>query len=162
MSSDYILRPIQPEDNPQVANIIRQVMTEFGTVGEGYSINDPEVDQMYEAYHQPRARFYVIEHQGRILGCGGIAPLHGGGEEVCELKKMYFFPELRGLGWGKKLLRQCLADARQIGFRQCYLETVERMQQANTLYQKLGFNRLTAAMGATGHSSCEAWYVIDL
>ena len=40
----YILREIQQEDNEQVARIIRQVMTEFGAVGDGYSINDPEVE----------------------------------------------------------------------------------------------------------------------
>ncbi len=46
----YKIRPIRPEDNPAVAQIIRQVMTEFGAVGCGFSIEDDEVDSMFEAY----------------------------------------------------------------------------------------------------------------
>ncbi len=162
MSDNILLRPIKISDNPAMAQIIREVMTEFGTVGEGYSINDPEVDQMYEAYDHPKARFYVFEKGGRVLGGGGIAPLEGGSSEVCELKKMYFYPELRGLGLGKKLLIQCLDAARELGYEQCYLETVVRMEKANVLYQKMGFRRLENAMGCTGHSGCDAWYVLKL
>jgi putative acetyltransferase len=50
MSEVFVLRTIRPGDNPQVAGIIRSVMTEFGAVGPGFSIMDPEVDHMYEAY----------------------------------------------------------------------------------------------------------------
>ncbi|MCB9293557.1 MAG: MarR family transcriptional regulator [Lewinellaceae bacterium] len=162
LQHDYTLRPVQPGDNKKVARIIRQVMTEFGTVGEGYSIMDPEVDGMYEAYRNPRSAFFVIERQGEVLGCGGIGPLAGGDEQTCELKKMYFLPELRGMGWGKRLALHCLGKARELGYRLCYLETVERMWQANKLYQRLGFKRLDAPLGSTGHSGCEAFYALPL
>ena len=33
-----------------MARIIRDVMTEFGAVGDGYSIMDSEVNSMFEAY----------------------------------------------------------------------------------------------------------------
>ncbi len=137
-------------------------MTEYGTVGEGYSIMDPEVDQMYEAYQGAGAAFFVIERSGNIYGCGGIGPLSGSDESICELKKMYFLPELRGMGWGKRLARHCLNTARQLGYQKCYLETVERMWQANRLYQRLGFQRLSQPVGHTGHSGCEAYYAIEL
>jgi hypothetical protein len=32
----YKLRPIVPEDNPAVADIIKTVMTAYGAVGKGY------------------------------------------------------------------------------------------------------------------------------
>ena len=68
--------PIRPEDNPAVARIIRTVMTEYGAVGPGYSIEDPEVDAMFETYDHPRALFLVLENnKGEPVGCGGIAPL---------------------------------------------------------------------------------------
>lgn len=160
--SEYAMRPIQPGDNEQVARIIRRVMAEFGAVGEGYSIMDAEVDAMYEAYHNHRSAFFVIERQADVLGCGGIAPLAGGDEDTCELKKMYFLPELRGQGWGKRLSLHCLDEARKLGYRLCYLETVARMQQANQLYQRLGFQKLDKALGHTGHSSCETYYALEL
>ena len=162
LQSDYTLRPIQAADNKQVAKVIRKVMTEFGAVGEGYSINDPEVDSMYESYNLDHSAFFVIEKAGKILGCGGIAPLEGATEGVCELRKMYFFPELRGLGFGKRLLKKCLEAAIERGYKQCYLETLERMWQANKLYEKMGFKPLTCQMGATGHNACDRFLVLDL
>ena len=158
----YSFRLIEPKDNPQVARLIREVMTEYGTVGEGYSILDPEVDCMYETYTTNKSAFWVIEQNGTIHGCGGIGPLEGGSKDICELKKMYFYPSLRGLGFGKKLVRVALEKAKELGYAKCYLETVERMWQANLLYQKLGFEKLETPMGNTGHSGCEAYYSINL
>lgn len=155
----FIFRPIQSKDIEQVAKLIRTVMTEFGCVGEGYSINDPEIDDMYHAYDRGGAAFYVIENKGRILGCGGIAPLEGGDGTTCELRKMYYYPELRGKGWGKKVLKHCLAIAKGKGYTCCYLETVARMEQANILYQKMGFEKSCERFGDTGHGSCESFYV---
>ena len=97
-----------------------------------------------------------------ILGCGGIGPLAGGKAETCELKKMYFSPELRGMGFGKKLVALCLKEARRIGYEECYLETVERMWQANLLYKKMGFQPLSEPKGCTGHSGCDSWYIKKL
>jgi putative acetyltransferase len=156
------IRTIRPADNPTMARIIRQVMTEYGAVGEGYSINDPEVDHMYEQYASPDSAFFVVEAEGKVVGGAGIAPLQGGGDGVCELRKMYLLPEGRGRGWGRQLLGQCLSAARERGFRMCYLETVHRMGEAQRLYLSSGFKLLTGPMGNTGHNSCNAWYAREL
>ena len=71
----HVIRRIRQHDNAVVAQIIRTVMTEYGAVGEGYSIEDPEVDDMFGAYSGNRSAFFVIEMNGIIVGCGGIAPL---------------------------------------------------------------------------------------
>ncbi len=153
------LRPICPEDNARVAYIIRTVMTAYGAVGEGYSIQDPEVDAMFEANDDPRACFLVLETTGgALLGCGGIAPLRGGDPDTCELKKMYFLPEARGQGMGRKLVEVLENEARQRNFRYMYLETIAAMQEANRLYQRLQFESLPGPMGNTGHTSCGLFY----
>ena len=162
MSEVFELRRIRPEDNPQVASIIRTVMTEFGAVGPGFSIMDPEVDHMYEAYQDSRSAMYVVERSGKILGCGGFGPLVGGEAHICELKKMYFLPELRNNGLGKKLALRIFDDARNAGYTHCYLETLCSMRSANALYQKLGFHALNGSLGATGHGGCDAWYLFSL
>ena len=155
----YRFRPIRPEDNPRVAHIIRTVMTEFGAVGPGYSIEDPEVDYMFETYNSDRAIFYVLEKSGEVVGCGGLAPLKGGNPDTCELQKMYFLEAGRGLGAGKELIRMLFDDARRLGFAQMYLETIEEMEAANGLYVKMGFNPIEGPMGNTGHSSCGRFYL---
>lgn len=162
MYSEFLLRPIRPSDNEQVARIIRTVMTEFGAVGHGFSIMDPEVDHMYEAYQAPGHAMYVVEKNARLLGCGGFGPLVGGEAHVCELKKMYFLPELRGKGMGRKLVSLVLEEARHTGYTKCYLETLSSMRAANALYQKMGFSPLASALGATGHGGCDAWYLREL
>jgi len=157
LAADCRIRPIRPGDDPAVAAIIRQVMTEFGAVGKGYSIQDPEVDAMSAHYQPPLARFWVIERGARIVGCGGIAPLHGGADDTCELRKMYFLPEVRGLGLGTRLMNTCLEAARAAGYRICYLETLASMKGARHLYRKHGFTDLDGPLGCTGHSACNAW-----
>ena len=160
--SNASIRPIRASDNAAVACIVRSVMTEFGAVGENYSISDPEVDAMFEAYPAPGAAFFVVERAGRILGCGGMGPLARGPGGVCELRKMYFLPELRGTGIGAQLLTIILRAARRAGYRRCYLETLERMHQARRLYRRNGFEEIAAPMGDTGHSGCNSWMVRDL
>lgn len=157
-----LIRPITLEDNPKVAAIIRKVMTEFHCVGSGFSIEDPEVDDMFNAYADERAAFYAIEHKGQVMGCGGFAALEGGDTDTCELKKMYFLEGLRGLGMGGALVDLCINEARDKGFKKMYLETVERMTAANHLYRKKGFSLLEGAKGATGHSGCDSFYELLL
>ncbi len=155
-------RRIRREDNRAVAGIIRAVMTEFGAVGEGYSIEDPEVDAMFEAYQQAGAAFWVVESAGNILGCGGYAPLKGGAPDTCELQKMYFLPSLRSRGAGRRLMHRCLEGARSDGFRLCYLETLGNMDAARRLYRHFGFRDIDAPLGATGHGGCDRWMVLEL
>src|SRR5688572_32876725 len=109
---DFHIRPIESHDDAAVAALIRTVMPEFGAVGDGFAINDPEVDWMAKAYAAPRSAYFVVERDGEIQGGGGIAPLAGGDADVCELRKMYFLPALRGLGAGAALMEHCLASAR--------------------------------------------------
>jgi putative acetyltransferase len=152
------IRTIGPEDNPQVAGIIRTVMPEFGASGQGFAIHDHEVDDMYAAYTQPRCRFFVCEEDGRIVGGGGIAPLAGGDAATCELKKMYFLPEGRGKGLGQKVLDRCLEAAKEIGYAYCYLETFHTMKDAMKLYGKNGFEKIPGSCGNTGHFGCDTFY----
>ncbi len=162
MTDAFYIRPIHLDDNDAVANIIRTVMPEFGATGDGFAINDPEVDWMHRAYAAPRCAYFVVEVDGRVLGGGGIAPLEGGDEDVCELRKMYFLPGLRGLGAGAAMMERCLDSARTKGFHQCYLETLRGMDAAMRLYKRAGFMRIPAPMGTTGHGGCNAFYLLDL
>lgn len=162
MSPHVTHRLIRPEDDRQVASLIRAVMPEFGACGAGFAIHDPEVDAMSAAYAPPRHRYYVVEREGRVVGGAGVAPLTGGPEGVCELRKMYFLPEARGLGAGKRLLAQLLEDAAAFDFHTCYLETLKSMTGAQGLYRRMGFTPLPGPLGNTGHFGCDRWYARPL
>lgn len=160
-SPSYVIRSIEPRDDTQVASIIRTVMPEFGATGSGFAINDPEVDWMSRAYAAPRSAYFVVEHEGQVVG-GGVAPLAGGDDDTCELRKMYFLPQARGMGAGAAMMARCLEAARVFGFTQCYLETLRGMDAAMRLYERTGFRRIDAALGATGHGGCNAFYLLPL
>lgn len=162
MSRDFLIRPIEPRDDAAIARVIRTVMPEFGADGPGFAIHDAEVGAMHAAYSQPRSAYFVVEHDGEVLGGGGVAPLHGGDPDVCELRKMYFLPELRGLGAGRAMMQRCLQAARELGFKRCYLETLTGMDAAQALYAKFDFQPLCAPMGATGHHGCNRFFILDL
>jgi putative acetyltransferase len=117
---------------------------------------------MHGAYtsHGDRAAYWVVVRlaDGAVVGAGGFAALVGGDEGTCELRKMYFYPELRGLGLGSELLGICLDGAARAGFSRMYLETLASMSQARALYEKQGFAKRSAPLGNTGHSGCNTFY----
>ncbi len=158
-SDIFKIRKILPLDNKIVANIIREVMTEFEVTGEKTSFWDKEVDYMFEAYDNEQSEFFVLTNNKKVIGCGGYGPLEGGDKKTCELRKMYFLPTARGKGLGKQLLKLCLENAKKLGYQKCYLETAGSMWQAQNLYKKMGFQKLEGPMGATGHGGCLDWYV---
>ena len=75
---------------------------------------------------------------------------------------MYFLPEGRGRGLGRKLLTSCLDAARDFGFKNCYIETFNTMTDAMKLYEKNGFRKIPAALGSTGHFACDTFYLLNL
>ena len=82
--------------------------------------------------------------------------------EICELQKMYFKPESRGKGYGKLIFDKCLNKARELGYKQCYLESASVLKKAIAIYERNGFNFLDKPMGNTGHYECGVWMIRDL
>ncbi|MDO1511268.1 GNAT family N-acetyltransferase [Maribacter confluentis] len=151
---NVVIREIKKEDNVQVAKVIRQVLIDLGVPKVGTAYEDPSLDNMYQHYDMPRATYFVVEHEGTILGCAGIAQLDNYKGNVCELQKMYFLESARGKGIGHNMIRACLERAKEYGFESCYLETMPYMKAAQKLYKKMGFEYIDARMGDTGHYSC--------
>jgi putative acetyltransferase len=45
---------------------------------------------------------------------------------------------------------------------QVYLETMPELSNAVSMYEKLGYNRLTKSMGNSGHCGCNIWMLKNL
>ena len=158
----FKIREIQPKDNQQVKKVVQAVLVEMGVPKVGTAYEDRSLNDMYAEYDKPRMAYFVIEEEGKVIGCAGIAPLQNGGPEVCELQKMYFLPEARGRGIGTHMMTHCLDYAREQGYRRCYLETLPYMENAIRLYNRTGFQSLEYPMGDTGHYNCSVWMIRDI
>ncbi|KAF2079227.1 GNAT family N-acetyltransferase [Flavobacterium sharifuzzamanii] len=154
---NWLIREIKKEDNQAVAGLIRFVFDEMEIPKVETAYEDPYLDLMFEEYSKPKSTYFVVESDGEIVGCAGIAPLENGDPEICELQKMYFLPKTRGLGIGSQMMEKCLEQARVFGFKKCYIETMPFMLAAQKLYKKSGFEYLDAPLGCTGHNSCPVW-----
>ncbi|WP_442959041.1 GNAT family N-acetyltransferase, partial [Providencia sp. PROV112] len=84
------VRLIQPQDNPGIAAVIREVSAEHGlTADKGFAVADPILDTLFEVYSEPRSAYWVVEMDGEIVGGGGVSQVAGGDNETAELQKMY-------------------------------------------------------------------------
>jgi putative acetyltransferase len=157
-----IIREIQERDNLEIATIVRDVLMEMGAPKVGTAYADPQLDTMFETYNRPKSVYFVVEKDHKIVGGAGISRLENGAETICELQKMYFLPEARGLGLGIQIIEKCLQSAKDFGFESCYLETMPYMEAAQKLYKKVGFEYLCQPIGNTGHTSCPVWMLKKL
>lgn len=154
-----IIRPIQKEDNQAIAQVIRQVLIEYNVPKVGTAYADPQLDSMFKTYITSQSVYFVIENNGQIIGGAGVSHLENEADTICELQKMYFLPEARGIGLGTQMMEKCLQSARDFGYKKCYLETMPNMEDAQKLYQKVGFEYLCNPLGNTGHTSCPVWMI---
>ncbi|RKS00472.1 GNAT family N-acetyltransferase [Flavobacterium sp. 102] len=157
-----IIRETQEQDNQQIAAVIRAVFMADNFPKTGTAFADAQLDFMFEAYDKPRATYFVIENEGKIVGGAGVSQLENSTENICELQKMYFLQEIRGKGIGFQMIQKCLEKAVELGYEKCYLETLPEMVAAQSLYQKMGFEYLCAPLGNTGHTTCPVWMIKEL
>lgn len=162
ITKEVLIREISIEDNSKIAQVIRDVLIEFGVPKVGTAYADVALDMMYQTYDTERATYFVVEVDGEVLGGAGIKQLDNFEGNVCELQKMYFSSKIRGMGIGQQLIDVCLDKAKKMGFEKCYLETMPYMTDAQKLYKKVGFDYLEKPMGDTGHYSCPVWMLKNL
>ena len=157
------IRSIQQSDNPALAKIIRTTLTEFGADHPGTVYHDASTDALFELFQKPHSAYYVAEtDDGQIVGGGGIYPTDGLPKDTCELVKMYLLPKERGKGLGGLIIEKCLQTAKESGFADIYIESMPELKQALKVYERFGFNYLSAPLGNSGHFGCELWMIKHL
>ena len=156
------IRLIESKDNVALASVIRAALTEFGANKPGTVYFDPTTDQLFQLFEAIGSVYFVAEKDQQILGGCGIFPTVGLPDKTCELVKLYLAPSARGTGLGKALMLKAMEWAKEAGYEQVYLETMPELSNAVSMYEKLGFNRLTKSLGNSGHDGCSIWMLKTL
>ncbi len=159
---NVVIRPIQPADNPIIAKIIRDTLTEFGANHPGTVYYDPTTDALLELFRKEKSTYNIAEIDGVVVGGGGIYPTEGLPADTCELVKMYLLPAARSIGLGRQMIERCMQQAKENGFSKIYLETMNELKAALKAYEKLGFVYLDGPMGNSGHFGCPLWMIKEL
>ncbi len=157
------IRPIQLEDNPAIAKIIRTTLEEFGANKPGTVYFDIETDHLFELFSKtPGSAYQVAIQDGKLVGGAGIYPTPNLPEGTCELVKMYLLAAARGKGVGRTLIEQAFQLASNLGYQAIYLETMPELKKAIYIYEKMGFQYLKGPMGNSGHTGCDIWMIKTL
>jgi putative acetyltransferase len=78
------------------------------------------------------------------------------------LVKLYLKNTARGTGLGKKLMLQSMEWAKANGYTQVYLESMPELAKAVSIYENVGFTRMNAPLGNSGHCGCDIWMTKQL
>lgn len=151
--AQFKIRLCQKQDDKAIASIVKRSLKDLGFDGPGTAAADTSVNHL-STFNKRRSCYFVAEAQEKIFGGAGITEMEGESSKVCELVRMFLHPEARSSGLAQLLIDEALRKARKFGYEICYLETTKKMQAAQRLYLKNGFNFVKNRRGATGHFAC--------
>jgi ribosomal protein S18 acetylase RimI-like enzyme len=129
---------ISKEDFELAKKLMKAYATDIG-VDLTFQDFESELEMVSTLYANPEGAFIIAYHNNNPVGCFGIKKIDG---EICELKRMYLSEAVRGLGFGKKLLREAIQIAAKLNYKKMRLDTLPSMNSAIHLYQNLGFKEI--------------------
>lgn len=138
---DFLIRDWEQGDRSTAAEIIGSVLAEYGLNWEPTKA-DQDVLAIEQFYLAAGGEFWVVEHQGKLVGTSAYYPVDRG-EQAVEIRKMYLLPAVRGKGLGKFLLQQLEQAITTKGFQQIWVETASALAEAIKLYESSGYEPAT-------------------
>lgn len=91
----------------------------------------------FESHFDPeRERIWVAESGTEIAGCIGVVRQD---YDCAQIRWFLVAQAFRGRGLGRRLLQGAVGFARDAGFSEAFLETVDGLETAAHLYRFLGF-----------------------
>ena len=152
--------PIQPYHDAAMAAIVRAALKAHGLDIPGTAYFDASLDHLSAFYDRPGRAYYVLLDDENVIGGVGVAEFDGlpGG---CELQKLYLVPAFRGRGLGSDMIRFIEDRARELGYRQIYLETHTALSAALRAYERAGYRPIPRPASVI-HTTMDRFYRKEL
>lgn len=158
------IRPIESKDNKEIQKIIKKSLEKHDLNKPGTAYYDPQLDTLYQFYkHLPKSGYWVAidETNQTIVGGIGIGAF-GDYKNIAELQKYYISNEYQGFGIGSLLFQEAISFARHINYQSLYIETMDTLAKANSIYEHYGFRQLSEPLEGSQHGLMNRWYIKDL
>lgn len=98
-----------------------------------------ELSDLPAQYSPPNGTLLLAFYEGQSAGCVALRKFDGG---ACEMKRLYVRPQFRNLKLGRLLIERIIAEGRSLGYGRMRLDTLPRMESAQSLYKSLGFREI--------------------
>lgn len=131
---NFLIRDWQPQDRDAAAEVIRQVLVEYGLPWQP-ELADRDVIEVESAYLQVGGQFWVVEQNDAIVGTAAYQPI-ARGQKAVEIRKMYLLPEVRGQGLGRYLLQELETAIAINDYQEIWIETASVLEEAVKLYER--------------------------
>lgn len=88
-----------------------------------------------------RQRIWIAEAEGKIVGSVAIVRQS---DDEAQLRWLLVHPDFRGLGLGRRLVKEAVSFCREKEYASVFLWTVRGLEAARRLYEASGFERTEA------------------
>ena len=159
MMSRFITeRGFNEGDRAAVVALLREYWDSLG-VANSFQSFDAEIADLPGVYAPPLGQMLFLRDpsDSSLAGCVAVRPVPDVAGR-CEMKRLYLRPAARGQGLGRHLAVAVMDEARQLGYRRMCLDTLPKLEEAQTLYRSLGFRRT----GTAGRDPVVVLYERDL
>ena len=134
---DFIVRDWRESDRHTAAEVIRQVLEEYGLPWQP-ELADRDVIEVESAYLELGGEFWVVEQNEVVVGTAAYQPI-ARGQNAVEIRKMYLLPQVRGQGLGVYLLEQLELAIAFNDYQEIWIETATILKEAVKLYERNGY-----------------------
>jgi putative acetyltransferase len=100
---------------------------------------EQELASLPGKYVPPHGQLLLATLDGAPAGCVALREIDS---SPCEMKRMFVYTQFHGKGVGHALAEAVIKEARALGFRTMRLDTSIRQQEAQRLYQRMGFKTI--------------------
>lgn len=132
---------LNPGDLGQVAALHGKIYAEEHGFGMGFEAYVMEsLLEFYRQYNTNRDRVWVVESDGKMVGF--LLLMHRLDEQA-QLRYFILEKAYRGMGLGKKLMKEWMNFYNEKGYKGAYLYTTSGLDPAVSLYERFGFKKIS-------------------